>query len=153
MRMAKIIVLDDYSLFRKIVAEDLAFEGNLVAEVDEPDLIWDLVPTFDPDLVIMDLYTGGKYRWDLLGKVKDLFPRIPILIFTACPLPADPCLFKADGLVIKSSDFSELHQTINNLLKPPLDASPLRKVPPLKRGGKRVQPSPPLLSSHPTGGI
>jgi two-component system OmpR family response regulator len=113
--MKKILILDRYPSVRELLAEELAAEGNTVVPIGSPQSIWSLLPTFEPDLIIMDLFMNGKWQWNILREIKKQNPRLPVLIFTAGFPEGDRRLSQADGWVIKSSVFDELKRKINEI--------------------------------------
>jgi len=113
--MKKILILDRYPPVRELLAEELAAEGNTVVPIGSPQSIWSLLHTFEPDLIIMDLFMNGKWQWNILREIKKQNPRLPVLIFTAGFPEGDRRLSQADGWVIKSSVFDELKIKINEI--------------------------------------
>jgi DNA-binding response OmpR family regulator len=113
--MKKILILDRYPSVRELLAEELAAEGNTVVPIGSPQSIWSLLHTFEPDLIIMDLFMNGKWQWNILREIKKQNPRLPVLIFTAGFPEGDRRLSQADGWVIKSSVFDELKRKINEI--------------------------------------
>ncbi len=113
--MKKILILDRYPSVRELLAEELAAEGNTVVPIGSPQSIWSLLHTFEPDLIIMDLFMNGKWQWNILREIKKQNPGLPVLIFTAGFPEGDRRLSQADGWVIKSSVFDELKRKINEI--------------------------------------
>jgi len=113
--MKKILILDRYPSVRELLAEELAAEGNTVVPIGSPQSIWSLLHTFEPDLIIMDLFMNGKWQWNILREIKKQNPRLPVLIFTAGFPEGDRRLSQADGWVIKSSVFDELKRKISEI--------------------------------------
>ena len=117
--MAKIFAIEDYSSIRDLLSEELAEEGNVVASTGDPRLIPEMLRTFEPDLMILDPYVRGKMQWELLERIKNQKPHLPILIF-ADPYKEDPHQFQVDGWVAKRFLFDDLKQKIIKILgKPP----------------------------------
>jgi DNA-binding response OmpR family regulator len=115
--MDKVLVVDGYPSVRELLAEELASEGKMVVAIGNPDLIGELVETFGPDLIILDLYINGKKRWNLLKEIKKRSPQLPILIYTGDYPKGDARLSLADGWVVKSCLLDELRQKMTELLK------------------------------------
>lgn len=117
--MAKILAIDEYPSIRDLLSEELAEEGNVVASTGDPRLIPEMLRTFKPDLIILDPYMSGEMHWELLERIKNQKPHLPILIF-ADPYKADSHQFQVDGWVAKSFLFDDLKQKIiKTLEKPP----------------------------------
>ncbi len=129
--MKKILIVDRYSSVRELLAEDLAAEGNTVVPIGNPKSIQNLIQSFAPHLIILDLFIDGKWQWNLLKEIKKTNPGLPILIFTANRLLGDQRQFLADGWVMKSLIFDALKEKINGILNEPLreDYSTDRSIP------------------------
>ena len=105
--------------FEDLLSEELAEEGNVVESTGDPNLIPEMLRTFEPDLMILDPYVRGEMRWELLERIKTQQPHLPILIFAAS-YKEDPHQFRVDGWVAKSFLFDDLKQKIIKILgKPP----------------------------------
>jgi DNA-binding response OmpR family regulator len=115
--MDKILIVDGYPSVRELLAEELAGEGKMVVAIGKPDSIRDLINTFDPDLIIMDLFMNGKMRWNVLKEIKKRSPQLPVLIFTATYPEGDSRLSWVDGWVMKSFLLDDLKQKIAEVLK------------------------------------
>lgn len=113
--MKKIFIFDAYASIRRLLAEDLAAEGNLIMAISKPEFVRETVDTFHPDLVILDIYMQGGMRWDLLEEIKTRHPSLPVLIFSAVHPQEVPRLRKADAWVRKSFIFEELKQKIKEM--------------------------------------
>jgi len=109
--MAKISTIDGYPSIRDLLSEELAEEGNVVVSTGDPNLIPEMLWTFEPDLMILDPYVRGGMRWELLERIKNQKPHLPILIF-ADPYKEDSHQFQLDGWVAKSFLFDDLKQKI-----------------------------------------
>jgi CheY-like chemotaxis protein len=117
--MAKILAIEEYPSIRDLLSEELTAEGNVVASTGDPNLIPDMLQTFEPDLMIIDPYVGGKMRWEMLERIKNQKPRLPILIF-ADAYKEDPHQIQVNGWVAKSFLFGDLKQKIIEILEKPL---------------------------------
>jgi DNA-binding response OmpR family regulator len=78
--MAKISTIDGYPSIRDLLSEELAEEGNVVVSTGDPNLIPEMLWTFEPDLMILDPYVRGEMRWELLERIKSQKPHLQILI-------------------------------------------------------------------------
>lgn len=114
--MKKIFIFDDYASIRELLAEELAADGNMIVAIGKPEFVGEAVTAFCPDLVIMDLYTRGGIRWDLLEDLKARIPSTPVLLFTAFHPQEIPRLNRADAWVKKSFVFEGLKQKIGEIL-------------------------------------
>jgi DNA-binding NtrC family response regulator len=114
--MKKILIFDAYPSIRELLAEELAADGNTVVPIGNPDLISDLIISFEPDLLIMDPYMRGKMRWEVFEAVKAQNPKLPILLFTEGSSP-DPHFSQADVFLPKSYLLHRLKQKIKETLE------------------------------------
>jgi len=116
--MAKILAMDEYPSIRDLLLEELTEGGYVVVSTGDPNLIPELLRSFDPDLIILDPYVRGEMHWDLLERIKNQKPHLPILIF-ADPYKEDSHQFQVDGWVAKSFLFDDLKQKIIKIQEKP----------------------------------
>jgi CheY-like chemotaxis protein len=114
--MARILIVDSYPFVRELLSEELVCEGNMVVALGKPELIHELIGSFNPDVVVLDLFLDGKIRWSVLERIKKQNPFVPVLIFTGSLLHGDPRLSLAQGFVTKSFAFAEIKQNISAIL-------------------------------------
>ena len=95
----------------------MAGEGYIVEVVGDADQAERHVKTFRPDVVVLDLFLGEPDGWEVLRRIKTDVPFVPVIIFTAYDsFKDDPRLKKADGYIIKSTNFTELKTCIAKTL-------------------------------------
>lgn len=121
--MPKILILDESSSTRNLLAEDLAGEGNIILSTGNPELIPEEITAFNPDVAIFDLFMRGEYKWALLDEVKNQNPELPIIIYSGNYPKGDPHLNRIACFIKKSFDFRELKQWISAILMQPLAAN------------------------------
>jgi DNA-binding response OmpR family regulator len=115
--MDKILIVDGDSSMRELVAQELADDGDMVVAIGNPASIPDILDTFEPDLLILDVFMNGKTRWDVLLEVKKQRPRLPIVIFTPSYPDGDLRRLPVGAWVVKGFLFDELKQKIREVLK------------------------------------
>lgn len=116
--MPNILIVDDQPCIRELISEELIYEGYEVESVDDAESARAYIKRSRPDLVLLDLYLDGPDGWDVLRDIKRQDPHLPVLIVTAYDsFQDDPRLSRADGYVIKSTDFWELKHRIANALR------------------------------------
>jgi DNA-binding response OmpR family regulator len=115
--MKKILVFDAYPSIRQLLAEELTAEGHVTMSVGKAESLTESIARFEPDLIVLDLYTRGGIRWDLLEDLKSRYPAVPVLLFTAFHPQEIPRFKQADGWVQKSFRFEELKEKIRVLLE------------------------------------
>lgn len=85
--MINIIIADDHPLIRKgikdILEEEIDFK--VVATAAFPHEILTGIKDHNPDVLITDLSMPGRSGLDLISDVKQLYPKLPILVLTMHP--------------------------------------------------------------------
>jgi DNA-binding NarL/FixJ family response regulator len=119
--MIRILVADDHSLLRKGLIEILAreLEGIECGEAENAQQVLAQVQSRDWDLVILDVTMPGRSGIDVLGDLKRLRPKLPVLVLSMHPedqygrrvLKAG-----ASGFLNKDSAPEELIKAIHKLL-------------------------------------
>ncbi len=114
--MNRIIIFDAYPLILELLSEELAGEGNTVVAISNPDLIPNLIMTFDPDLIIMDPYMHGIMRWEVIESAKIQNPNLPVLLFTQWSA-LDPHVSQAEAYIPKSHIFDNLKRKVKEIME------------------------------------
>ena len=113
----KILVVDDQApitLFSKLELED---EGYNVVIANNGDEALRLFSEESPDLVTLDIKMSyDNEGLDILQKMKALNNAIPIILFSAFDFKDDFITWAADAYITKTSDMTELKDTIQKLL-------------------------------------
>jgi CheY-like chemotaxis protein len=121
--VARILVIDDDSDIREVVAEALAFEGHEVAGARDGAEGLARCHAFRPDLVVLDLMMPGMNGWEFRrAQLRDpVLARIPVLVVTALGHDPDievaavlPKPFRLDDLlahVRRLTDAAPLHHS------------------------------------------
>ncbi len=112
--MTNILVVDDQACVRELLREELAGEGYRVTAVPGAEDAMVCLKLLRPVLVLLDLYLDGPDDgWEVLNKIKQRYPRLPVIIVTAYDsYVEDPRLSLADGYVVKSFDLTLLKRTV-----------------------------------------
>lgn len=112
--MIKVIVADDHELIseglRKVVSEG-SIDIKIVKEAQSAAELLDMLAEELPDLVILDISMPGRSGLDALGDIKDLYPKLPVLILTMHPehrYATRAIKAGADGYLTKSGISDEL---------------------------------------------
>jgi two-component system response regulator (stage 0 sporulation protein F) len=115
--MPKILIVDDQACIQELIAENLLLEGYEVATAGDPGSAKRHIQSSRPDLVLLDLYLDGPEGFCLLQDIKRQYSHLPVIILTAYDsYREDARLSKADGYVVKSTDFDELKKKIDEVL-------------------------------------
>lgn len=84
----KVIVTDDHSLVReglkKIVSQG-SIDIRVVNETSTAAELLELLSRELPDIVILDITLPGRNGLDVLKEIKDLYPKLPVLILSMHP--------------------------------------------------------------------
>jgi DNA-binding NtrC family response regulator len=83
MTQAKILVVDDEASARTSLGELLRGEGYAVETAADGFKALGRMGEFEPDLVLTDLNMPGMDGVELLGKLKELNPELPVVLMTA----------------------------------------------------------------------
>ena len=115
---SNILIIDDQPHLQELFSEELMDEGYHVTFVPDAGSVRDTLKSSKPDLVILDLYLNGFEGWDVLRDIKERYPHLPVLIFTAYDTyREDPRASQADGYMIKSfTALEKLKKKIGDLL-------------------------------------
>ena len=128
--MLKVLVVDDFPLFRRGVRDLLAegFQDSKIGEAGNAHEMLELLRRKPWDVAVLDISMPGMSGLDAIKQVKKEFPDLPVLILSMYPEDQYAIrMFKAgaDGYLNKSSAPEELVKAI-------------KKV---HEGGKYVSPS------------
>ena len=80
---AKILVVDDSGLARRVVRKILEESGCEVEEAADGSQALERYVVTRHDVVILDLLMHGMYGGDVLQKLKQLNPNLPVIVLTA----------------------------------------------------------------------
>ena len=116
--MTKLLVVEDDANQRRLYEQELADEGYEVQTAAGGKEALAQIGKDRPDLVIMDISMPGMDGIEALGKVLGVDNTIPVILNTAYANYKDNFLsWAADAYVVKSSDLTELKETIKTVLK------------------------------------
>lgn len=80
---AKILVVDDSGLARRLVRKILEELGHEVEDVSDGTQALERCVLNHHDAVVLDLLMHGMYGLEVLQKLKELNPELPVIIVTA----------------------------------------------------------------------
>src|SRR5215210_6540890 len=81
--MAKILVVDDSSLSRRILRRILEPLGHKIIEAEDGDSALELYFIEKPDLVLLDLVMKGMYGLDVLAKLREMDAGARVIVASA----------------------------------------------------------------------
>jgi DNA-binding response OmpR family regulator len=113
----RILVVDDEEGLRLLYKEELEDEGAEVIVASSGQEALDKLDDNEVDLVLLDIKMPGMDGVEVLRRVKEKFSDMPVILCTAYPhYKHDFGTWASDAYVIKSSDLTELKQTIREIL-------------------------------------
>ncbi len=85
--MIKIFIADDHPLIRKGIKEIFEEEIDIkvIGDAAYPHEVLEGLKKLEPDVLITDLSMPGRSGLDLISDIKQLFPKLPILVLTMHP--------------------------------------------------------------------
>ena len=85
--MFKILIADDHALVREGLKKILKSETDMLVagEAQNAAEVLEHVKTAPPDIVLLDISMPGMSGLDVLKELKQLYPRLPVLILSMHP--------------------------------------------------------------------
>lgn len=112
-----LLIVEDNVHQRMLYEAELSDEGYRVLTAADGREALEVARNGHPDLVVLDINMPVMDGLDTLGKLLEIDHRIPVVINTAYPGYQDSFTsWSADAYVVKSSDLTELKQTVQRLL-------------------------------------
>ncbi|RLA15544.1 MAG: two-component system response regulator NarL [Gammaproteobacteria bacterium] len=117
MHAATIMLVDDHPLLRKGLAQLISLEDHLevVCEASSGEEAISLMPTYKPDLILLDLDMKGMNGLDTLRALRKIDTSSKIVMFTVSDNETDvlqALKFGADGYLLKDSEPEEVIEQI-----------------------------------------
>lgn len=127
---SRILVVDDNPINLALVDYVLVANGFVVAVASTAEDVRELVVTFGPDLILMDIQIPGTSGVELMQQIKlsSSSQHIVIVAFTAYAMQGDAARFKADGFdgyLAKPFDIATFPSIVMSYLQPKFDISNL----------------------------
>ena len=116
--MKTVLVADDEASIQTLYKVELGREGyDVVLAASAMEAIQQS-RTCNPDLVIMDIHMPGMDGIEAMGRILEANNQVPVIINTAYSSYKDSFLsWSADAYLTKSSDLTELKQTVRDILE------------------------------------
>ena len=118
--MQRILVVDDDPTVTSVLKRGLAFEGYAVDIAGSGQQGISAARDKTPDLVILDLMMPGMDGFEVLGRLRNAEPNLPVLMLTARDGPEDQVKgleSGADDYVVKPFSFAILAARVKALLR------------------------------------
>ncbi|GBC62327.1 hypothetical protein DENIS_3296 [Desulfonema ishimotonii] len=120
--MGKMLIVEDSATFRQTFRKALGhrFPEMEIAEAENGEQALDIIETFKPDIVFMDIRLPGENGLALTGRIKIGHPNIFVIILTEYDLPEyRAAAFKngADDFITKGAlNMSQLVAMVNKMM-------------------------------------
>lgn len=112
----KVLIVDDDIHLLKLYKMELEDEGYEVVAAGTGKEALERFEKEEFDLVTLDILMPDIDGISLLRRMKEIRPRIPIIMSTAYDYKDDFAVWASEAYIIKSADLSELKQMIKKLL-------------------------------------
>jgi len=120
-----VMIIDENPGIREFYGLELEDSGFEVVTVGDVAAVEQEINRSRPDLVIMDPWIGGHYRWDVLSDIKGGHSLMPVLLCLAfdrpfpfeAPFPQN--LVPAEGFVRKTASASDLLLQVEQIMGAP----------------------------------
>ena len=116
---AKILIVDDSGLARRLVKQTAEELGHFVEEASDGAQALERYVLNKHDLVVLDMVMHGMYGVEVLTKLRELNPDLPVIILTADIQKSTRDQVKAAGaaaMIHKPVKKEELVSAINTVL-------------------------------------
>ena len=115
--MTTVLIVEDDKNQRLLYEQELKLEGyEVVTAADGKDALGKIQEQL-PDLIIMDINMPKMDGIETMGKILGKNREIPVIINTAYSNYKDNFMsWAADAYIVKSSDLSELKNTVKEVL-------------------------------------
>jgi DNA-binding response OmpR family regulator len=118
----RILVVDDDSSVRELMARVLAGEGYMVSAAADGTAALEIAAATKIDLVLLDLNLPGESGWDIFERLTAANPLLAVIIITARSNQLFTALGTGVGALLeKPLHFPKLLQTIRQLLAEPAE--------------------------------
>lgn len=115
-----ILIVDDEDELRDLLARVLSLEGYTVWEAPTARKAWEILEKEDIQVAIVDVRLPDAFGLDLVPKIKDKYPFIEIIVFTAYGTIKDAekaIKLGAFGYVIKGDKDNEILGVLEKAIK------------------------------------
>jgi len=115
--MKKVLIVDDEPHLRLLYETDLRRAGFETMTAANAEQGLEYVDTMHPDLIVLDIRMAGMDGVEALQRILDRDNTIPVILNTAYSSYRENFMtWAADAYVTKSSNTSELVETVRELL-------------------------------------
>lgn len=121
--MTNILVIEDEVPIREMLADELAARGYNITEAENGEEGLRKILETEPDLILCDRAMPGMTGFQLLERLRGVYPQystVPFVFLTALTDPRDKAAvshLNAAAYIEKPVDFDKLNDTIQRLVK------------------------------------
>ena len=116
--MKTLLIADDDKNLALLYEQELSDEGYHVDVVHDARQAIERVEKAPPDLLVLDIRMPGMDGIEAMGRILGKNNRLPVILNTAYTNYKDNFMtWAADAYVVKSSDLTELKDTIRQVLE------------------------------------
>ena len=117
MAMKKILLVDDEESIHILYREELEELGYSVHSAMSGEEALKILPTLNPDLVILDIQMPGMNGIDVLRRIKERDPKLPVILSSAYQeFKQNLSSWASDDFIVKSADMRELIDSVRRHL-------------------------------------
>lgn len=116
--MQKLLIVEDDPSLRRLYEAEFREEGYEVHTAGSAEDALKAIYAEPPDAIVLDIRLPGKNGLELLRDLLQSRPQTAVVLNSAYPsYKSDFACWSADGYVVKSSDTTELKETIAGALR------------------------------------
>lgn len=115
--MKKILLVDDEESIHLLYSEELSDEGFEVHSALSGEEALEKFAQISPDLVILDINMPGMNGIEVLRRLKEINPKLPVILSSAYPeFKQNLAVWASDEYVVKSANLDELIAAVKRYL-------------------------------------
>lgn len=115
--MKKILLVDDEESIHLLYREEFEEDGYEVHSALSGEEALEKLNIVNPDLVILDINMPGMNGIDVLRRMKETQPNMPVILCSAYQeFKQDLASWASDAYIVKSANLDELKAAVHNLL-------------------------------------
>lgn len=112
-----VLIVEDDNNQRALYEEELADEGYSILSAPDGREALRIVGLQRPDIIVLDINMPGMDGLDTLNFLLERAPGVPVIINSAYASYKDSFTsWSADAYIVKSSDLTEMKDTVRRLL-------------------------------------
>lgn len=115
----RILVVDDDMHIQHLYREEFEEQGYEVHTAGSGETALEKAEIVNPDLVVLDILMPDIDGLQVLQRIKERRPHVPVIISTAYDYKEEFAVFSTQGYLIKSSDMTALKTLVNGLVTAP----------------------------------